>query len=306
MKNSVFYRVGRHTYCVDFCDQRNTPELLASSEPFRLEVTSVDGEPLLFRLQVDDAWRPSRRGTKIGQFDCGGNSNGVYQLDDGSYQVLMTDVLGRECCLLQAAANFSTAKVCLKGDDAMRTFGLNNTLMMLYAFVGAEQMTVLMHASVVRVDGRGYLCLGVSGTGKSTHTHNWLRYVEGADLMNDDNPVVRVCEDGVARVFGSPWSGKTPCYRNVEAPIGGFLQLKQAPLNRIARMKTVDGFVSLLSSCSLMKWDRRDYMGTCDTVSKLLESVPTWLLENLPDEDAVKMSYETMTGQAYEDAKVGS
>ncbi|MBR6035916.1 MAG: hypothetical protein IKP41_03025 [Bacteroidaceae bacterium] len=294
----TYYRVGRHHYCVNFCDDKNTAALLPSSEPFRVADAPTE-EPLLFELTVDDTWRPVRKGKEIGQFDCGGNNHGVYRLEDGSYQILLSDVNGNHCCLMQASADFSSATVCLNGDDSMRQFGLNNALMMMYAFAGADKMTVLMHASVVRKDGMGYLCLGVSGTGKSTHTHNWLQYVPGTDLMNDDNPVVRVCEDGVARVFGSPWSGKTPCYRDVEAPIGGFLQLKQAPYNKIERMRVVDGYASLLPSCSVMKWDRRDHVGTSDTVAKLLELVPVYFLENLPNEEAVKMSYEAMTGKRY-------
>jgi hypothetical protein len=291
----IFYRVGRHVYCVNFLDASNSVALLPSSEPFRLtEIPSE--ESLLFELNVDDNWRPASKGEEIGQFDCGGNNHGVYRLQDGSYQILVSDVSGRQCCLMQATADFSSATVCLVGNETMRNFGLNNALMMMYAFAGADKMTVLMHASVVRKDGRGYLCLGVSGTGKSTHTQNWLKYIPGTDLMNDDNPVVRVCDDGVARVFGSPWSGKTPCYRNVEAPIGGFLQLKQAPHNKIHRMSIVEGYASLLPSCSVMKWDRRDYVGTSDTVSKLLELVPVYFLENLPDEDAVRMSYGAISG----------
>ena len=291
----IYYRVGRHNYCVNFCDEKNTVALLPSSEPFRLAEVPK-GEPLLFELNVDDAWRPSQKGKEIGQFDCGGNNHGVYLLEDGGYQIMVSDSSGKQCCLMQATADFSSAIVCLNGNENMRKFGLNNALMMMYAFAGADKMTVLMHASVIRKDERGYLCLGVSGTGKSTHTQNWLKYIPDTDLMNDDNPVVRVCDDGVARVFGSPWSGKTPCYRNVEAPIGGFLQLKQAPYNKIRRMSVIEGYASLLPSCSVMKWDRRDYIGTSDTVSKLLELVPVFFLENLPNKEAVQMSYEAMSG----------
>jgi hypothetical protein len=291
----IYYRVGRHNYCVNFCDEKNTVALLPSSEPFRLAEVPK-GELLLFELNVDDAWRPSQKGKEIGQFDCGGNNHGVYLLEDGGYQIMVSDISGKQCCLMQATADFSSAIVCLNGNENMRKFGLNNALMMMYAFAGADKMTVLMHASVIRKDERGYLCLGVSGTGKSTHTQNWLKYIPDTDLMNDDNPVVRVCDDGVARVFGSPWSGKTPCYRNVEAPIGGFLQLKQAPHNKIRRMGTIEGYASLLPSCSVMKWDRRDYIGTSDTVSKLLELVPVFFLENLPNKEAVQMSYEAMSG----------
>ncbi|MBR1668023.1 MAG: hypothetical protein IJ693_07065 [Bacteroidaceae bacterium] len=297
--NKVYYRVGRHTYGVNFCDEKNTAALLPSSEPFRLDNAPAGDEPLLFELKVDDEWAPERKGEEIGQFDCGGNNHGVYRLEDGSYQIMVSDVAGRLCCVMQAVADFSSAVVSLTGNEHMRRFGLNNALMMMYAFAGADKMTVLMHASVIRKDGKGYLCLGVSGTGKSTHTSNWLKYVPDTDLMNDDNPVVRVCDDGVVRVFGSPWSGKTPCYRNVEASVGAFLQLKQAPYNKIQRLGAVKAYASLLPSCSVMKWDRRDYVGTSDTVSKILSLVPVFFLENLPNEEAVRMSYEAMTGMAW-------
>lgn len=277
--------------------------MLSSSEPFRLADAPAEEEALLFRLTVDDNWRPHHRGKEIGQFDCGGSNFGVYQLEDGSYQIETSNVGGKPCCLLQGKPDFSEAYVRLNGNAEMRSFGLNNAVMMMYAFAAADKMTLLMHASVVRKEGKGYLCLGVSGTGKSTHTSNWLKYVPGTDLMNDDNPVVRVCEDGVVRVFGSPWSGKTPCYRNVEAPVGAFLQLKQAPYNKIKRLSVVDSFMSLLSSCSVMKWDRRDYVGACDTVSAVLSSVPVYMMENLPNEEAVRMSYETMVGNSDGEAR---
>jgi len=147
---------------------------------------------------------------------------------------------------------------------------------------------------VVRERGYGYLFLGVSGTGKSTHTANWLRYIPGTDLLNDDNPAVRVI-DGEPIVFGTPWSGKTPCYRNEQAPIGAFVQLKQAPYNKIQRQSVVHAFASLLSSCSVMKWDERVYGGLCTGVTHIMELVPTYFLENLPNEEAVRLSHDTIS-----------
>ena len=287
------YRVGRHIYRVEFADDTNNDSLIPSSKPFEEDVD--DSQPL-FTLLVDDNFRPTVKGTEIGQFDCGGNNHGVYVLDDGSYQILVSDFKERQCCLLQANSDFSKGKVTLRGDWTMRNFGLNNSLMMMYAFASADKDTLLMHASVIRKDGNGYLFLGVSGTGKSTHTANWLKYIEGTDLINDDNPVVRMI-DGKGYVFGSPWSGKTPCYKNTEAPIGGFVQLAQAPHNKIYNMEVLDAFASLLPSCSVMKWDRRDYGGVCDTVTHIIETTPTYFLENLPNEDAVKLSYSTLTGK---------
>ena len=112
--------------------------------------------------------------------------------------------------------------------------------------------------------------------------------------MNDDNPVVRVIDNEVL-VFGSPWSGKTPCYRNIEAHAGGFVQLRQAPYNKIQPLSVLDAYRVLLSSCSLMKWDRRDYVGVCTTIDKVLSHTRTYLLDNLPDEAAVLLSHSTLT-----------
>lgn len=289
MNNSVHqYRVGRFFYRVEFLDETNSTKHIPSSEVFERE---VDDSPVLFTLHVNDNFKPSPKGEEIGQFECAGNTHEVYLKPDGGYQIVVRNYRDIQCCLLESNADFSEATMKQQGDWSMRNFGLNNCLMMMYAFAGADKGVLMMHSSVIRKDGRGYMFLGESGTGKSTHTANWLKYIEGTDLMNDDNPIVRVIDDEVI-VFGSPWSGKTPCYRDVEAPVGAFVQLKQAPYNKIQRLGVIDGYANLLQSCSVMKWDRRVHSSICDTVSKVLERVPVFFLENLPDEAAVRMSYE--------------
>lgn len=301
MNKTYQYKVARLPFRVVFSEvteesaetEGNGEYLLPSCRPFSTELSD---EPLSFTLTVDDKFRPEHKGKEIGQFDCGGNNHGVYQLEDGSYQIIVSDVYNRKCCLLQTDKNFTHGTVALRGDRTMRAFGLNNSLMMMFAFANAENGTLLMHSSVIRKDGIGYLFLGVSGTGKSTHTQHWLDWIEGTDLMNDDNPVVRYI-DGKAIVFGSPWSGKTPCYRNIEAPIGGFVQLKQAPYNAIRRMEVIETFASILPSCSVMKWDKRVYVGICNTVSKVMEVTKTFFLENLPDREAVEMSYAALCSE---------
>lgn len=285
------YRVAGHTYRVHFAEGGvNSVDLLESSKPFE---TEPDNTKPLFEIFVDDSFRPVQTGKEVGQFDSGGNNNGVYVRSDGSYEIRISDVEKRQCCLMDASADFSTVKIALNGDFSMRKFGINNCLMMTMAFAAADKDTVLIHASVVRKDGWAYPFLGVSGTGKSTHTSNWMKYIEGTDLMNDDNPVIRIV-NGKSVIFGSPWSGKTPCYRNVEAPIGAITQLKQAPYNKIRRQTVIEAFASILPSCSVMKWDKRIYSGICDTVSKIIETVPAFFLENLPDEEAVMLSYNTI------------
>ena len=170
---------------------------------------------------------------------------------------------------------------------------LDNALMVLYALATAGQQTALFHSSTVSYEGRGYMFLGKSGTGKSTHSSLWLKYIEGTELVNDDNPVVRIV-DGEARVYGSPWSGKTPCYRNVSYPLGGIVQLSQAPYNKIQRLQGINAYASLVPSISGMRWDREIANGLHQTENALAGGVPMWHLECLPDEEAARVCNETI------------
>ena len=125
-------------------------------------------------------------------------------------------------------------------------FQVNTSLMIQYTFATAGLGTLLLHASVTRYEGRGNLFFGVSGTGKSTHSRLWHEFVPGSDLMNDDNPIIRY-EGGRFLVYGSPWSGKTLCYRNVVAPVNALVRLEQFPENRISRLEPLQAYASVTS-----------------------------------------------------------
>ena len=177
---------------------------------------------------------------------------------------------------------------------------IDNALMVLYALATADQGTVLFHAAVVSKEGKGYMFLGPSGTGKSTHASLWQRYIARTALVNDDNPVVRIemtCEtsgETCAVVYGSPWSGKTPCYRNVSYPLGGIVMLSQAPYNKICRLDGIHAYAALVQSISGKRWEVSIADGLHRTENTLVSQVPIWHLECLPDEEAAQLCYETI------------
>ncbi|SHL32856.1 hypothetical protein SAMN05720470_10729 [Fibrobacter sp. UWOV1] len=183
---------------------------------------------------------------------------------------------------------------------ALLKFAVNNALMVLYAIASAPYNTALFHAAVVNYEDKGYMFLGKSGTGKSTHARLWLKYNEGSELLNDDNPVVRIENDaegnGVTRVYGSPWSGKTPCYKNEVYPLGGFVMLSQAPYNKIERLRGVRAYAALVPCISGKRWESVIADGLHKTENALAMNVPVWYLECLPDENAAKLCCETISG----------
>jgi len=176
-------------------------------------------------------------------------------------------------------------------------FSFNTMMKLVFAFATTYRDTLQIHSSVTMKDGKGYMFLGRSGTGKSTHSQLWIKNIEGCELMNDDNPVIRVGEDGVVRVYGSPWSGKTPCYRNLEAPIGAIVNLRQAPKNAIRRLSVVEAYASLYTSFTGMKFVKELADGYHAANVKLINSVPIYELECLPDADAAFLCYNTVSQQ---------
>jgi hypothetical protein len=288
-----YYQLAQFPIKITYADEMADAKLIPSFEPFR--ISPCNDNELLLSILVDNHYHPNKKGNEIGQFDSGGAKHGVYQKEDEGYQILISDVDDTRVAFLESDADFSHCTIVLlaRGWEG-RNYGFNNALMLAFAFVSATKETILIHSSVVRHDNKAYLCLGRSGTGKSTHVSLWLKYIPQCDLMNDDNPIIRYI-DGLPVIFGSPWSGKTPCYRNIEAQIGAFIQLQQKPQNTIDRLKPIKGFAYLLPACSIMKWDRRIFNGICDTLTHMLSSVPCYLLGCRPDEEAVRLSFSTVT-----------
>lgn len=96
---------------------------------------------------------------------------------------------------------------------------------------------------------------------------------------------------------GSPWSGKTPCYRNVSHPIAGIVRLSQAPQNRIRRLRPIEAIGALLPSCPpSFAHDERLEDAICRLVSQIVAQVPVYHLECLPDAAAARLSCRTVFG----------
>lgn len=233
---------------------------------------------------------------EVGHFPSGDSSYDVYRRPEGGFKIRIVDLQGVTVCVFSTSANFDHCEATLCGNEVQQRFGLQNCVMVCYAFSGAHHGVLMMHASVIRHAGRGYLFQGKSGTGKSTHSQLWLKHIDDTELLNDDNPAIRLMADGEARVYGTPWSGKTPCYKQEWVPIGGFLRLHQAPHNKIRQYQPLEAFASILSSCSTMIWDEPSYNGICQTISGICRVAHAYDMECLPDADAARTSHEMMCG----------
>lgn len=194
------------------------------------------------------------------------------------------------CSRLEANDDWSEATLYV-GEEA-RDFAINNAMMMLYAFTSLKYRALEMHASVTVRGDKGYLFLGKSGTGKSTHSRLWQAAFSDAWLLNDDNPIVRIEDDGIW-VYGSPWSGKTPCYKSERRKVGAFVQLFQAPANSISPCRPSKAYIYIFSSSSGLKFLETVCDQLYDIVAEIIKKVGVYELQCLPNEEAAQLCAQT-------------
>ena len=156
---------------------------------------------------------------------------------------------------------------------------------------------MLLHAATLEYDGDCYAFLGKSGTGKSTHTGLWLKYINGAKILNGDKPILKIDDSGVT-VYGTPWMGKEGRGYNAKVPLKGLCFLEQAKENSIQRM-TPSETASRLFMQILIPSEAEAAAKTLELADKLISSVPAWLLRCDISEEAVEKSFEALTEKKY-------
>ncbi len=179
--------------------------------------------------------------------------------------------------------------------DLSCAYLIDRLIMICYTMATLPLGYLKVHASVTELNGRALVFMGVSGTGKSTHSRLWRTYIQGATLLNDDEPIVRPMPDGSVRVYGCPWSGSTPCYRNESAEVVAFVRLYQASENKLSKLSGRASFEELFSSCAFMASVPGNQLQVFDNVARVLQVCPVYRLDNRPEEDAVKLSYSLMS-----------
>lgn len=276
----LYYTIAGHTLSIETPDAKATTALLPNFVPFRTQNLTGD---VLFHLSGDTPLAVPRHG-HIDSFHWNGIGYEVYNTPGGW---TVTIELNDRRQVFYATHDWQHLYTDLSLVEENERLFLNNFLIMAFGMASAPLKTINAHASVIELDGKALLFLGKSGTGKSTHSRLWQEFVPDCSLLNDDEPVVRICNDGIVRVYGTPWSGKTPCYKNRSAEVAAFVHLYQHPGNKLSPLKGLHALSSLLQSATMMRNDTRNKNLITDTVADILKYTPVYRLDCRPDREAV-------------------
>ncbi|MDE6562510.1 MAG: hypothetical protein K2K75_14095 [Muribaculaceae bacterium] len=293
MQSKYTYQVGGNYYALEYSNGMLSEKDLLPYAPFRTE-SSYDDDKLFTLSIIDDPEALATKGRITADLVDENGKTTIFTHEDGCLTIYLTAITGCQCCRIHLSKDYRAAKAWIGGMPNERRYAIDTALMLLYTFASSMHDTLLVHASTVEYEGKGYLFLGKSGTGKSTHSHLWIENIPGTELLNDDNPIIRII-DGKAYVYGSPWSGKTNCYRNHRIPIGGLVRLHQAPFNRITPLAGMKAYAALLPSCSCMKWDHDMAEAIHSTISKVISRIPIYALDCLPNSEAAILCKEELT-----------
>ena len=156
---------------------------------------------------------------------------------------------------------------------------------------------ILMHGASISYNEHAYLFTAPSGTGKSTHIRLWKKYLgDDVKIVNGDKPFISLEDEPM--IYGSPWAGKENWHRNCKMPLKGICFVQRGTTNSIRRIEASD-CLSLLFKQVYLPADTLAAGLTLELVDMLIKKVPLYVLTCDMSEEAVKCSFETLTGLSY-------
>lgn len=152
---------------------------------------------------------------------------------------------------------------------------------------------VLLHGSVVEVDGECYIFTARSGVGKSTHTKMWREvFGEHAVMINDDKPLIKK-DGGKFYAYGTPWDGKHALSVNKRSPIKAICYIERGEENEIKKAD-VSETTHLLISQVYRPRNKDGVVKTLDFVDDMLKSIPMYKMKCTISREAAQMAYDMM------------
>ena len=156
-----------------------------------------------------------------------------------------------------------------------------------------RQKRMVIHGSCIEVDGKAVVFVAPSGTGKSTHTGLWQKYLPNVTYINDDTPVLRLDRPEAVYACGSPWSGKTDLNANRQAPLAAVVLLRRGAENKLMPISGMDAYARILGETRKLPFkDSIEY--AVDLAAELMERVPVYDFTCDISEDAVKEALKAL------------
>lgn len=154
---------------------------------------------------------------------------------------------------------------------------------------------VVVHGAAIEYDGKAYLFIAPSGTGKSTHIRMWKKaFGDATRIVNGDKPILRLTENGVD-VCSTPWAGKEGWQRNCIVPLGGICLLRRGETDHIQRAHPLEYFDPVLRQVYCPPHGET-LDKTLQVLDTILTRVPFYVLDCTISTQAAEVALKGLTG----------
>ncbi len=152
----------------------------------------------------------------------------------------------------------------------------------------------MLHSSAVVVDNKAYLFSAPSGTGKSTHTRQWLKlFGSRACILNDDKPAICIRGEEIL-ACGTPWSGKSDQNVNLSVPLQGICVLTRSAENHIEPLEQAAAIYSIMNQ-TLRPGDAEGYDILLGLIDRVITKIPLWKMGCNISTQAAQTAYDAMS-----------
>lgn len=221
------------------------------------------------------------------------NETGYYEHTDRYLRVLRCQGRGESAFAMVEMNDTGNIRVTYRPEfvqffknaaDLMQHIGLERLLL--------HHGGIILHASFIAKEGRGILFSAPSGTGKSTQAKLW-NTLRDYEILNGDRAGIRNGKNGW-QAWGLPYAGTSGIFRNEFADLHAIVVLRQGSENRIDRLRVVDAIRYLYPQTTVHHWSAQFVNDVLDILQAITCDVPVYLLECLPNEDAVSLLEQTL------------
>lgn len=186
------------------------------------------------------------------------------------------------------------------------------------AELGPKLGMFVAHMATLEYQGHAYAFAAPSGTGKSTHVRLWQQaFGDDISIINGDKPLLRLATEKKSTgecntesadtsaktsifAYGSPWAGKEHWHVNTCAPLAGICFLSRGTHDKCRSVTAAEALPRALKQIH-MPQNPESALLTLDFLDVLLREVPLFELSCTISENAVKASFEAMTGLNFKD-----
>lgn len=161
---------------------------------------------------------------------------------------------------------------------------------------------IVFHGAVISYGDKGYLFTAPSGTGKTTHIRLWRKFLgKAVDVVNGDKPLLHITDEGVT-AYATPYAGKEGYQNHSSIKLGGICIIGRGTENTIERISPSDHLMKIMNQ-TYRPTGTEAAIKSLELLDKLLTSVPIYSLHCDMSEEAVKCSFEALTGLDYNERK---